>query len=394
MVNTLYPPYNVGGAEKSVCLLANSVRYLNNEVYVISLDTKVKRTTVKRLSNVVNILFPNRNVFWRWDGEKHGKFKSLLWFLNDSFNVINFFNFVKILERVKPDIVHTNNLAGISVSLWLACKLKRIPIVHTLRDYYLLHPNCTLFDQSNGCTILNPEAAAKILSYSKYLLSSCVDSCVGISSHILERHKNSGFFINSLNEIIPNAIDGLCFNSGEIDKEKNKIVYFGRLERSKGIEKFIENAIPVLNKKKVLMHVFGRGEKQYVDSLKIKFLNSGINIHEHANLDQILNDALAVVVPSIWEEPFGRVVIEANSYGVPVFARNIGGLSELVVNGVNGMLYEDEFDCEFEQKLIGFIDWALSCDRYKISVNCDKYSSELIAKKYMDLYQKTIDMKR
>jgi glycosyltransferase involved in cell wall biosynthesis len=48
----------------------------------------------------------------------------------------------------------------------------------------------------------------------------------------------------------------------------------------------------------------------------------------------------ALVVPSIWEEPLGRVVHEAFAFGKPVLASRMGGIPEIVQDGVNGILVE------------------------------------------------------
>jgi glycosyltransferase involved in cell wall biosynthesis len=47
-----------------------------------------------------------------------------------------------------------------------------------------------------------------------------------------------------------------------------------------------------------------------------------------------------VVLPSILEEACPMVIIEALTLGIPVVTTNIGGQSELVTNGVNGVLVE------------------------------------------------------
>ena len=51
-----------------------------------------------------------------------------------------------------------------------------------------------------------------------------------------------------------------------------------------------------------------------------------------------ISNAAAVVVPSLWDEPLGRVALEAASVGVPVVATAVGALPELVVDGVTGWL--------------------------------------------------------
>jgi glycosyltransferase involved in cell wall biosynthesis len=46
-----------------------------------------------------------------------------------------------------------------------------------------------------------------------------------------------------------------------------------------------------------------------------------------------------VVVPSVWEEPFGLVPIESITRGVPVIASESGGMRESVRHGRTGLLY-------------------------------------------------------
>jgi len=55
---------------------------------------------------------------------------------------------------------------------------------------------------------------------------------------------------------------------------------------------------------------------------------------------KLMYRARAVVMPSIWPEPFGRIPVEANRLGVPAVVSSAGGLPETIVNGVTGYIFE------------------------------------------------------
>jgi spore coat protein SA len=60
-------------------------------------------------------------------------------------------------------------------------------------------------------------------------------------------------------------------------------------------------------------------------------------ISENA-LIQFYNAADVFVFPSIWQEPFGKVILEAMSFEKPVVASSVGGVPEIIADGVNGLL--------------------------------------------------------
>lgn len=53
--------------------------------------------------------------------------------------------FRKEVADFQPDIVNTNNLSGFSVAVWGVVNAMGITLVHTSRDYYLMHPNTTMY---------------------------------------------------------------------------------------------------------------------------------------------------------------------------------------------------------------------------------------------------------
>jgi glycosyltransferase involved in cell wall biosynthesis len=58
----------------------------------------------------------------------------------------------------------------------------------------------------------------------------------------------------------------------------------------------------------------------------------------HAEVLEAWRRCAVAIVPSIWEEPFGMVALEAMEAGRPVVASSVGGLTDLVVHGESGLL--------------------------------------------------------
>ena len=57
-----------------------------------------------------------------------------------------------------------------------------------------------------------------------------------------------------------------------------------------------------------------------------------------------------IVIPSLWEEPFGLVAAEAMSNGIAIIASDVGGIPEIVKN--NGILIQDINQSKLESQLI------------------------------------------
>jgi glycosyltransferase involved in cell wall biosynthesis len=76
---------------------------------------------------------------------------------------------------------------------------------------------------------------------------------------------------------------------------------------------------------------------------------------EHAQAAETYGRLDLVVVPSLWPENSPLVIHEAFMAGVPVIAARIGGIPELVADGVNGVLYDAHSPASLAEALRGLI---------------------------------------
>ncbi|MFT6989700.1 MAG: glycosyltransferase involved in cell wall biosynthesis, partial [Paraglaciecola sp.] len=146
--NTLYSPNFQGGAEKSVQILAETLSKAGIQVEVC---TTSNRNEMKTLNGVKITYVKVKNLYWLYGKSKKNPILKALWHLIDSLNVFSSYQIARIVKKSNPDVIHTNNLAGFSVNVWKIARNMKIPIVHTLRDYYLSCPRSTRYKNNTIC---------------------------------------------------------------------------------------------------------------------------------------------------------------------------------------------------------------------------------------------------
>src|SRR5690554_4972515 len=184
ILNTLYHPYKIGGAEVSVQLLAESLADTGHSVSVISLHEAAE--CIDHLNGVTLYRLPLRNLYWPFSGNP-SRPRRLLWHLLDIYNPLARADVSRLLKQIQPDVLHTNNLAGFSVAVWDAARALGIPVMHTSRDYYLIHPNCMLYA---GNQHQSPDSlSARLFSVIKKRRSQRVGKYVAVSDHVRALHQ-------------------------------------------------------------------------------------------------------------------------------------------------------------------------------------------------------------
>ena len=114
--------------------------------------------------------------------------------------------------------------------------------------------------------------------------------------------------------------------------------FFGRLEHGKGVDVLLEAAARVHTKLPAAFLVVGEGPLG--EGLAARAAAEGLPVHFAGRRDDVadLMRLCAVVVLPSRREAFGRVLVEAMATGVPVVATAVGGIPEVCVDGVTGLL--------------------------------------------------------
>ena len=110
-------------------------------------------------------------------------------------------------------------------------------------------------------------------------------------------------------------------------KKQNIITFVGKLNKSKGYDLAGEAVVNILNKWKNWKAVFAGNEERE----KYNFSHKNLKIYKwlsHDKILKLLKKSSICLVPSVWEEPFGRISMEASNYANAVILSNKGGLLE------------------------------------------------------------------
>jgi glycosyltransferase involved in cell wall biosynthesis len=265
----------------------------------------------------------------------------------------------RLLDRVPVDAAFLHNVYHhLTPSILRPLKQRGIPTILHVADYKLICPNYRLFTQGHVCE------ACKQLRFYNAVRNRCVQNSVTRSAlaaleAYLQRllHLYDGgvdFFIspsqflrNKLVEFgfppekvifMPQALDVSGF--APTQRPGEYILFTGILLREKGIGTLVE-AMKRFPKEKLLVAGDGPYRVMLENQLQLSGLTN-VTLLGFQPLERIrglMANCKFLVVPSEWYETFGLVIYEAFACGRPVLASRIGGIPELVEDGVRGLLF-------------------------------------------------------
>ena len=167
------------------------------------------------------------------------------------------------------------------------------------------------------------------LNSRKELINICDKICF-VSEYLKERFlTNLSKFhkYNSKLQVIYNGIEPKIYNSS-LSKKQN-IVYVGELSQNKGFNIFLDAVEDICNDfKGWTVDIYGKSKTFNHSFIR----NDRINYHGFLPNDKIIKElekSSICVVPSVWNEPFGRVLLESINAGVATITSVNGGLKEI-----------------------------------------------------------------
>jgi glycosyltransferase involved in cell wall biosynthesis len=260
-----------------------------------------------------------------------------------------------LIAREKPDLCHIHNIyTQLSPSVLHTLSDQCVPTVMTVHDHHLVSPQYNVW--ADGCGPDNRDIGIVKGTFSKFHKNSFAASFAQLITHKYHRWLNiyarnvdlflcpskyiqqqliRGGFPEKKLRVLPYGIDP---NSTRTNYSHEKYALFvGRLSEEKGIETIIQLASILPD---ITFKIVGRGpEMAKLHRAGDKCPNiEFVGFRMGEELKELYAHATVVLAPSRVHEVFGLSILEAMAHGTPVIASRVGGIPEVVEDGVNGFL--------------------------------------------------------
>lgn len=227
------------------------------------------------------------------------------------------------LKRQQVEIVHLNRANDWRPAELLAMRICRIPVVTHFHTVNLDRAPATRWSSA-------------IAAVSRYVAQH--SDTQGVPASVIYNTVELGRFSSGSN--LRSRLD--------IGADQIVVSFVGQIREIKGIADFIGMTRQVLGEnvrfliagqcrdKATIGDAYTEEELQHLISCDPRIRYCGYM----EQVEDVYQTADIVVVPSRWEEPFGLVCIEAGAASLPVVATRAGGLPEVIVDGITGLLID------------------------------------------------------
>jgi glycosyltransferase involved in cell wall biosynthesis len=322
--------------------------------------------------------------------------------------------FAQVLDEIKPDIVHIQHLVFLSLGIIEKAKERNIPLVFTLYDYWLMCPKWHLLKRNqvpcekaaDGLFDLECDNCLRdMLHINQRTIRAYYSMKRFFPFHLLKYLKKLYFYFNrspssdaieqlkKRSNVVKKTVENIDFFLAHSQYIKSQFLKFGipaekmllsypglKISNFQRIENkvngkirfaFIGTIIPAkglhvlirafneIKNDAAELKIYGKmkdytGFEGYLQFLLQSIKNKNIKFMDefrHDSVVTIYKDLDVLVVPSIWQENHPFVIREAFLFKKPVVASRTGGITEMIKDGVNGLLFNAGNSGDLKEKM-------------------------------------------
>ncbi|KQX16507.1 glycosyl transferase [Ensifer sp. Root423] len=350
-----HPALHPGGTEIFAHDLFRAYQRAGHEALFLGATNQTHRQV--RPGTSFQAIGPEGDEVLLWSGHFDRFFMSQI----DLYGVVP--DLTELLRDFRPDVVHIHHLLllGAEFPHIVRRTLPDCRIVMTLHDYYPLCHHDGLMVRTSGkelCHKSSPDrchSCFKDIPLDRFVLREqhlkallrTVDRFISPSQFLRQRFIDWGLNGDQI-DVIANGLPPRDAPSrkGQPENDRPVFGYFGNLNPWKGTSVLLEAARQLIDEGlRFELRVHGGAPFQadsFKDEIARLFKKTAPSVQQRgAYRREDIGDLIAAVdctiVPSIWWENAPLVIGEAQSQRKPVIASNIGGMAEMVQDGVNGI---------------------------------------------------------
>lgn len=244
------------------------------------------------------------------------------------------------------------------LKFWTSIRAEDIIYVNTVLPF-----GAAVLGKLKGCRVIYHvhETSMKPLIFKRFLFGIvrwCATDVIYVSDYLAEAEPIIGPRVHTVHNALPNTFNERAANFSKIGASRNRVLMICSLKAYKGVFEFVALARRnpskyfrmVLNATEIEINNFF-AETEIPSNLALFPVQSDVH-PQYQWADVVVN----LSRPSEWVETFGLTIIEAMAYKLPVIAPPVGGIAELIQDGVEGYKVDCQWLSVLSQKLNMILD--------------------------------------
>ncbi len=287
----------------------------------------------------------------------------------------------RIVRMEAIDVIHARSRVPALIA-FLVSRRAQIPMVTTCHGYYSKH------------------LLSRVMGWGKIVI---------VASHIIGKRMRDDFGVaHQKIRLIHRGVNLEEFKlSSDVEKEKSREIIIGmvgRLTPIKGHPFFLKAMARVVRVfPNIKIQIIGDAPKaQYKEELMMLTRNLGLShavqfLGTRYDIPELLSKFTLLVAPSVGEEAFGRVVIEAGACGIPVVATRMGGLVDIIEHEKDGLLVPPDDPRILAEAVLRLLKEPELAKQLSLSLRAKvekEFGLELMFEKTLKVYQEALSQKR